>query len=126
MKTFGFKGLIAATVLLGTTAAQAATLYTAPMRISGSDSLVCSMLNASTSATPKTVRVDVVSDSGLVLSTSGDVSLGGGATIERSASIGLFTPERCVFTVSGGRRLYRAQGCVVHPGSSCDAATPAQ
>ena len=126
MKGFDWKAMLAITALFVAGSVNAATLYTAPTTIAGSDELICSLANVGKASSPKTVRVDVISTAGFSVSSTGDVSLGSGSSVQASSSINLFTPSYCMFTVSGARKSYRAQGCITHLNGSCTAISPAQ
>jgi len=125
MKGFDWKAMLIIGAMFAAGSVNAATLYSAPTTINGSDSLVCSLVNVGTGATPKSARVDVISTAGFSISTTGDISMGPGAEAQASAAINLFAPSYCKFTFSGAKRSFRAQGCVTHVGGSCAAISPA-
>ena len=122
----GFKKALTATIFfLGITSqAQAATQYTAPVTIVGSDKLVCSLANVGYK--PAEVQVYVLGLNGVQLATTGLITLGEGTVTTASAGINLFTPAYCMFTFGTSKKNVRASGCVTHTGTSCDALIQAQ
>ena len=103
-------------------AAQAATLFTPPLRPDTDDFLKCLIVN--TTGVNRTVQIQVIGDDGVVLDDSGDVILAAGAIAESSVKETSGNhPRYCKFTVAN-KNFVRASACVFD--NRCLGTVPAQ
>ena len=123
-------GLAVSLLLVG--GAEAAKLYSPPLRVEFGESLECKILNASDKT--RTVRIDMrTDDNGLssdVLMVPTEIAPGEVVRWSNQAGPCFGTmlpciPSWCQFTVSGSKNNYRASACV-HDGGGCRAAVEAR